>query len=260
MQTPSWDPAQYQRYADERLRPGFELMARIGADLPAGDIVDLGCGGGEHLIALAARLHGRRAVGVDLSNAMLAAARAAAPTLDWRTADIATWTPDASVALLFSNAALQWLDDHAQLIPRLFAHVAPGGVFAAQMPSNADSTAHAIARALCADMGRPDLVAALRSGVTTLPAADYFDALQRAGAREIDIWETTYQHALGAAGVTDWVKGAALPPVLTALEADARAKFLASYDARVRAAYPARTDGVTLFSQKRVFMVARRPL
>lgn len=253
-----WDPAQYARYADARLRPGFELMARL-PPLPPGAIVDLGCGAGEHLIALAAQFPDHAALGVDLSPDMLERARAAAPTLDWRRADIAAWTPDAPIALLFSNAALQWLEDHAALIPALVRHVAPGGVFAVQMPSNLGSAAHEIARALCREMGRDDLVAALRSGATVLEATAYYDLLRAAGATEVDVWETTYLHQLGTAGVTDWVKGTALRPVLTALSSDAAAAFLDAYDARVRVAYPPRADGVTLYPQRRVFMVARRP-
>lgn len=254
-----WDPAQYARYADARLRPGFELMDRLPA-LPAGAVVDLGCGAGEHVIALAARMPDRRVIGVDLSPEMLARARAAAPDLDWRLSDIGDWAPapDTPVALLFSNAALQWLEDHATLLPRLFAHVAPGGVFALQMPSNLGSAAHEIARDLCREMGREDLVAALRSGATVLEATAYYDLLRAAGGMDVDVWETTYLHQLGAAGVTDWVKGTALRPVLTALAPDDAARFLETYDVRVRRAYPPRADGVTLYPQRRVFLVARR--
>lgn len=253
-----WDPAQYARYADARLRPGFELMARL-PPLPPGAIVDLGCGAGEHLIALAAAFPDHAACGVDLSPDMLDRARAAAPALAWRQADIAGWAPEAPVALLFSNAALQWLEHHAALVPALFQHVAPGGAFAVQMPSNLGAAAHEIARALCREMGRDDLVAALRSGATVLEATAYYDLLRAAGATEVDVWETTYLHQLGPAGVTDWVKGTALRPVLTALSAEAGAAFLDAYDARVRTAYPPRADGVILYPQRRVFMVAQRP-
>ena len=254
----NWDPAQYGRYSDERLRPGFELMARIPA-LPEGDIVDLGCGAGEHLVALAARHPDRRAIGVDLSPDMLARAQAAAPTIDWRCADISAWTPERAPALIFANAALQWLDDHARLLPRLLSLLAPGGVLAAQMPSNAGSEAHAIARDVCREIGRADLIEALKSGATVLEATAYDAVLRGASGVDLDLWETTYLHQLGPAGVTDWVKGTALRPVLSALDAEAAAAFLARYDARVRLAYPPQTDGVTLYPQKRVFLVARSP-
>jgi trans-aconitate 2-methyltransferase len=253
-----WDPGQYAKFADERLRPGFELMGRV-PPLPAGDVVDLGCGAGEHLRELASRLPGRRAIGIDFSADMLAKARAAAPGLHWVEADIGAWAPGEAPALLFANASLQWLDDHARLMPRLLSCLAPGGVLAVQMPSNAHAAAHAIARDVCREIGRADLIEALKSGTTVLEAAAYFDLLSAAGAVDLDVWETTYLHALGAAGVTDWVKGAALRPVLSALPPEEAAAYLDAYDRAVRLAYPARADGVTIFPQKRVFFVARRP-
>lgn len=253
-----WDPGQYAKFADERLRPGFELMARL-PPLPAGDLVDLGCGAGEHLRELAARLPGRRAIGIDTSAQMLAKARAAAPDIHWVQADITAWAPEEPPALLYANASLQWIDDHGQLMPRLLSLLSPQGVLAVQMPSNAHAAAHAIARDVCRDMGRADLIEALKSGTTVLEAVAYDEALRAAGAVDLDVWETTYLHALGPAGVTDWVKGAALRPVLTALDAAAAAAYLEAYDRRVRAAYPPRADGVTIYPQKRVFFVARRP-
>lgn len=258
MSHPHWDPGQYARHADARLRPGFELMARLPALAP-GTMIDLGCGTGEHLKCLASLWPGREAIGVDLSPDMIARAQAAAPELTWRLGDASTWAPEADVALLFSNAALQWLDNHARLIPRLFSVLAPGGVLAVQMPSNQGSIAHEIARTLCREIGCADLIEALRSGVTVLDAREYFDLLSLAGARDPDIWETTYLHPLGPEGVTDWMKGAALRPVLSSLSTEEAASFLEAYDERVRRAYPARADGTTLFAQRRVFMVARRP-
>lgn len=255
-----WDPGQYAKFADERLRPGFELMARI-PPAPAGDIVDLGCGAGEHLRELAARLPGRRAIGIDFSADMLAKARAAAPEIEWVEADIAAWAPapGAAPALLFANASLQWLDDHKRLMPRLLACLAPGGALAVQMPSNAHSAAHAIARDLCREIGRADLIEALKSGTTVLEAGAYFDLLRNAGATEVDVWETTYLHQLGGAGVTEWVKGTALRPILSALPPKEAAAYLEAYDRAVRLAYPARADGVTIYPQTRVFFIARRP-
>lgn len=253
-----WDPTQYAKFSNERLRPGFEMMAQLPA-LPDGDLVDLGCGAGEHLIELAARLPGRRTIGIDLSPDMLAAARAAAPAIAWELADVATWRPAAPPALLFANAALQWLDDHAHLMPRLLNLLAPGGVLAVQMPSNLHSAAHALARAVCEEIGRADLVPALKSGATVLETAAYYDLLREAGAIDVDVWETTYLHQLGAGGVTEWVKGTALRPILNALSADAAQAYLAAYDLEVRRAYPARADGVTIYPQKRVFFIARRP-
>jgi trans-aconitate 2-methyltransferase len=251
---PNWDPEQYLRYADERLRPGFELIDRLPA-LQSGDLVDLGCGAGEHLAALHQRFPERLALGVDLSPEMLAKAKARFPGPTWLEADVGQWTPLTPPALIFSNAALQWLDDHGPLFRRLFGMAPRGGVLAVQMPSNLGSPAHEIARGLVAARGwNIDL----RSAYTVQEPAFYFDLLVAAGAGHVDIWETTYQHQLGRAGVTDWVKGTALRPILSAVAPADGDAFLADYDAAVRRAYPPQASGVTLYPQKRLFVVAVR--
>ncbi len=252
---PTWDPDQYLRYADERLRPGFELIDRLPA-LQAGALVDLGCGGGEHLAALHQRLADRPAIGIDLSPDMLAKARARFPGPDWRLGDVAHWAPDAPPALIFSNAALQWLDDHAALFRRLFGMLARGGVLAVQMPSNLDAPAHEIARGLALARGWDHAEQQMFSAFTVQEPAFYFDLLVAAGAGHIDLWETTYHHQLGRAGVTDWVKGTALRPILSAVSTAEGEAFLADYDAAVRRAYPPQPNGVTLYPQRRLFLVA----
>jgi trans-aconitate 2-methyltransferase len=252
---PTWDPDQYLRYADARLRPGFELIDRL-PKLQPGALFDLGCGAGEHLAALAARFPDRPAIGLDLSPDMLAKARARFPGPDWRLADVATWTPEAPPALIFSNAALQWIDDHGPLVRRLFGYLARGGVLGVQMPSNLGSPAHEIARGLALARGWDHLAGALRSAYTVQEAAFYFDLLVDSGAGDIDLWETTYHHQLGRAGVTDWVKGTALRPILSAVSAADGEAFLADYDAAVRRAYPPQANGVTIYPQRRLFIVA----
>lgn len=252
---PFWDPDQYLRYADERLRPGFEMIDRL-PNLQPGALVDLGCGGGEHLAALHARFPDRPSIGVDLSPDMLANAGARFPGPDWRLGDVATWAPEAPPALIFSNAALQWIDDHAALFRRLFGTLPRGGVLAVQMPSNLGAPAHEIARGLALARGWDHAEKQMFSAFTVRDAAFYFDLLVAAGAGDIDLWETTYYHQLGRAGVTDWVKGTALRPILSAVsEADGKA-FLADYDAAVRRAFPPQANGVTLYPQKRLFIVA----
>src|SRR5258707_14646721 len=121
------DPAQYLRFADERLRPGFDLLSRIG-DLPPGPIVELGCGTGVHTHAIAERWPDRAVSGVDASPEMLAQAASRGSRIGWVEADIAPWQAAEPAALIFSNATLHWLDAHDSLLPRLLRQLLPGGV------------------------------------------------------------------------------------------------------------------------------------
>ena len=258
---PSWDPNQYLKFTDHRLRPALDLLAQI----PLGDprsIFDLGCGPGNITRLLAERWPSARVVGVDSSAEMLAKARQEVQSVAFERADIAHWSPPAPADLLFSNATLHWLDDHAALLPRLAAQLAPGGVLAIQMPDNRQSPSHLLmGEAAAAGPWHPKL-ARLRPVYGSMQSPDAYYRILAPVTRQLDIWETTYLHVLpestgGDNPVVEWTKGTALRPYLDALEEPERTAFLAAYAARIAAAYPKQPDGRTLLPFRRIFIVAR---
>jgi len=259
-----WDPRQYLRFGDQRLRPGLDLLARVGSESPR-RVADLGCGTGVLTRLLAERWPSADVVGVDHSPQMLAEARAEPSSVRWVEADIQRWSPDEPPDVIYSNAALQWLGDHETLIPRLLASLAPGGWLAVQMPLNGDAPSHRLMRETLADggpggepLGPPELRAALERPWVAQPAA--YHALLAGHAAGVDVWETTYLHRLeGDDPVLAWVSSTGLRPVLAALGPADRDAFLAAYAARLRVAYPQSADGRTLFPFRRVFFVARAP-
>src|SRR5207253_752077 len=116
---------------------------RIDKEAPA-SVYDLGAGAGNVTRLIAARWPEVRIVGVDSSAEMLAKAAAESPGIEWRQADLATWRPELPADLIYSNAALHWLDGHDRLLPGLFAALAPGGVLAVQMPRNFGAPSHTL--------------------------------------------------------------------------------------------------------------------
>ena len=140
----SWNPQRYLAYEGERLRPALDLLARVALERPR-TVVDLGCGAGNVTRVLAERWPDASVLGVDNSAPMLSKARAAPGDLArvaFEAADIGAWRPSSPVDLLYSNAALHWLPDHATLFPAVARMVAPGGVLAVQMPLNYDAPSH----------------------------------------------------------------------------------------------------------------------
>ncbi|MBM3564773.1 MAG: trans-aconitate 2-methyltransferase [Alphaproteobacteria bacterium] len=253
-----WDPAQYLKFADERTRPALDLLARVPAETPE-SVADLGCGAGNVTRLLAARWPGAQIVGVDSSDAMLAKARAQLPDATFVRGDLARWRPGAPLDVLYSNAALHWLSDHARLFPALMETLKPGGVLAVQMPRPLEQPSHVeMAKAAEAGPWRTKAVPALPA-YPRHAVAEYHDWLNPL-SRGLDIWETIYTHALkGEDAVVEWTKGAALSPVLAALaDKTEREGFLAEYKKRLRAAYPPRADGTTLFPFRRLFIVAAK--
>jgi trans-aconitate 2-methyltransferase len=254
-----WNPALYRRYEDERTRPAQELLARV--PLPeAARVVDLGCGPGNSTELLANRFPQAQVVGTDNSEAMLASARERLPQARFELSDIATWAPqDEAPDLIYANAALQWVPDHEQLIPRLFAALAPGGVLAIQMPDNREEPTHRLMRAVAAEAPWAEPIGdADRLRSLLLPLGGYFDLLAPVAAR-VDVWHTIYQHPMAdAAAIVEWVRGTGLKPFVDRLPADLQASYLAEYERRVDQAYPARTDGKRLLAFPRMFIVAQR--
>jgi trans-aconitate 2-methyltransferase len=251
-----WDPAQYLKFADHRLRPAIDLLNRIDLTDP-GEVFDLGAGAGNVTKLLKARWPSARVTGVDASQEMLDKAAAAAPDISWERADLASWRPPRPADLIYSNATLHWLPGHDQLFPALFAALAPGGVLAVQMPRNFSAPSHTVITDVARNgPWRARLEPLLRLAPTAEPAF-YFGLLATRSAA-LDIWETEYLQILeGEHPVKEWVKGTWLRPLLDALEEPERARFEARYAELVAQAYPRRPDGHTLFPFRRLFIVAK---
>jgi trans-aconitate 2-methyltransferase len=255
----TWDPDRYLTYADERGRPFVELLARVGAAAPR-TVVDLGCGPGNLTRLLKERWPDAHVTGVDSSPEMVARAQEgeearAVDGVDFVVADLRSWGQGEPVDVLVSNATLQWVPGHLDLLPRLLGQVAPGGWLAFQVPGNFDEPSHTIRRDLAAE----EPYAAATAGVAAPDAHDaatYLDALARLGC-EVDAWETTYLHVLtGEDPVFTWVSGTGARPTLQALPDELRAEFEEEFRRRLREAYPPGPAGVVL-PFRRVFVVAQ---
>jgi trans-aconitate 2-methyltransferase len=252
-----WDPAQYLRFGHERLRPALDLLAQVPLDAPA-RVVDLGCGPGNVTAILGQRFPKADVVGVDGSAAMLEQARAAVPQCRFEQADFFRWQPAQPLHLIYSNAALQWVDRHPTLFPRLLSFLAPGGVLAVQMPAMYDAPLRRVAREIAASDAWAAQLGDAVSAPDILPILDYWDML-RPRVASLEMWQTTYMHALGGENaVLEWATGSSLRPFLDRLPDEQKEAFRRAYAAAARSHYPRRTDGTTILPFHRLFMVARK--
>jgi trans-aconitate 2-methyltransferase len=253
----TWDPGRYLTYADERGRPFVELVARIAADDPR-TVVDLGCGPGNLTRLLADRWPRARVTGLDSSPEMIAEARAADDRIHVAVADLRDWAMSADpVDVLVSNATLQWVPGHLELLPALVDRVRPGGWLAFQVPGNFDEPSHTIRRDLAGEAPYAVHTRDVASPSSHDPQV-YLEALAALDCT-VDAWETTYLHVLaGEDPVFTWVSGTGARPTLQALPDGLREEYVAEFKARLRAAYPGRPHG-TVLPFRRIFVVARVP-
>jgi trans-aconitate 2-methyltransferase len=221
--------------------------------------VDLGCGPGNSTAVLAGRWPSAEITGIDSAASMLVSAKKLLPQVKWEQGDISTWTstPGAAPNLIFSNAALQWVPDHAKLVPQLLQQAAPGGALAVQVPANIDAPAHTIMREIARSaVWRRHFPA---EGVREWHAHEpgfYYDILTPVATR-LDIWVTEYMMYLpGPQGIVDWYQGTGLRPFLDALKEDEdRRVFLSDFLAEIALAYPPRSNGYVEFPFRRLFFI-----
>jgi trans-aconitate 2-methyltransferase len=250
-----WDPQQYTRYTDERARPFVDLVGRIAAQAPR-RVVDLGCGPGTLTALLAERWPSATVEGIDSSAQMIAAARPG-DRVSLRVGDVESWSPPPDADVVVSNATLQWVPTHRELLTSWAPQLPAGGWLAFQVPGNFDAPSHTLMRALTVSRRWAGaLTGVLRPDPVGTPG-EYAQLLLAAGL-QVDVWETTYLHVLsGPDPVLQWVRGTALRPVMAALPPDEYTEFEAQYAEQLREAYP-ETEHGTVFPFRRIFAVAHR--
>ena len=258
----TWNPNQYLKFESERTRPCQDLANRVLVEHPR-RIIDLGCGPGNSTAVVIRRWPEAEITGLDSSSDMIAAARQALPQVKWITEGIEKWAASTEKSdrydVVFSNAAFQWIADHARTFPQIFNHVAPGGALAAQMPASQSDPVHRFMREMARSAAWQ---ASFPNGVKewrTESAAYYYDVLSPLAA-QLDIWETNYLQVMPSLeSIVEFFKGTALRPYLGLLHTETeRARFLAEYLENLRPLYPPRSDGSVLFPFNRIFVVAYR--
>ena len=256
---PSWDPTQYEKFATLRDRPFLDLLSRVGAKDPR-LVVDLGCGNGPLTLLMAQRWPDARIIGIDSSPQMIERAREVDTQgrVEWQVGTVEDWDPATSPDVLITNATLQWVPTHRDLIPRWLQALPEDGWFAMQVPGNFDAPSHRLIRETVAEHPRAaDLVGALRSDAVEDPTG-YADLLATR-CSHLDVWETTYLQMLDPAAaqrspVLEWVRGTGLRPVLDRLRPEEVEPFEAALTAKYDRAYPRKPYGVP-FEFRRVFAV-----
>jgi trans-aconitate 2-methyltransferase len=225
-----WNPEQYERFKDERSRPFFDLLAlvrpRVGMR-----VVDLGCGTGELTRDLHVKLAAEETLGIDSAESMLAkSAPFAGDGLRFEQAKIEAWTVGAPVDLIFSNAALQWVEGQEPLLARLASMLAPGGQLAVQVPANEDHASHVVAAEVAREAPFAEALGGHVRRSSNLRLEQYATLLYRLGFDEMTVRMQVYGHRLPSReGVVEWVKGTLLTDYAKRMPADLFTRFVSRY-------------------------------
>ena len=246
----AWNPEQYNRFAAERERPFWDLVAHLEPRESA-RVVDLGCGDGRLTQALGQHLGAASVLGFDSSASMLKGAqRYADATTHFARGDLATWSGE-GVDVVLANASLQWVDDHPAVLSRWMGSLGPGGQLAVQIPANGDHPSHLVCGELAAELlGEGDHVAQ-----NVLAPEDYAIVLASLGA-SVDVTLRVYLHELASSEeLVEWMKGTALTRFRQRLSAEDYDELVSEYRRRLLSRVGEHAP--YLFTFKRILMYAR---
>ena len=252
-----WEPEQYRRFRDERAQPFYDLLDLV-RPITGGHLIDLGCGTGELTKVLHERMGASATLGIDSSPTMLAESnKLNGPGLSFSFGEIAGYRSLKGFDLVFSNAALQWIPDHATLFPRVAGLVRPGGQLAIQMPANNDHPSHAVAHQVAREEPFRTALAGYWREWPVMPPEWYAEQLERLGFEEQHVRLQVYGHHLASREeVTEWVKGTLLTDYKKRMDGETYEAYLAAYRERLMPQLGAREPYFYAF--KRVLVWGRK--
>jgi trans-aconitate 2-methyltransferase len=249
-----WNPDAYEKFKTERAAPFTDMLMLINPRENL-DVIDLGCGTGSLTRQLADALPNSNVLGIDSSAEMLAQANQyMRPGLRFEQKPIqeiqGQWD------LVFSHAAIQWIPDHHQLLPRFWSMVRIGGQIAIHVPSNQNHYSH---RAILETAAEEPFVTALNHwhrDTPVLPADQYAEILFDCGATDITAFEKIYPAVLNDSDqMSEWTASTTLIPYIERLPETLREPFMDRYRAKLRARWP---QGPIFYAYQRTIFVATR--
>ncbi|PST83677.1 trans-aconitate methyltransferase [Pedobacter yulinensis] len=235
-----WNPESYNKFKNIRYQPFFDLAAFIR---PAGEMkaIDLGCGTGEQTAILTDKFKGAVFMGVDTSAEMLDQSE----TFEndrlhfCRSSTEAVINSGEQWDLIFSNAALQWSDDHQTLFPALIGQLNAGGQIAVQMPVQNENLLNSILFDLVQEEPFKGFLKGWKRSSPVLSIDEYAGILFEQGLSDIQIMQKVYPIiAEDHQTLYDFISGSALLPYLERLEGAERTLFITTYQQRIAKHFP----------------------
>ena len=251
-----WQPDKYLKFKKERTQPSIDLVNRIDIDYTPKRILDVGCGPGNSSQVLVNRWPTASVTGVDLSETMIAKARADFPKQTWVIGNAHTFTSDDQYDIVFSNATLQWVPEHEKLLNHFRGLLSDRGVVAVQLPLFWDMPLGQLIDRIANTERWKKSMAGVRELFTMHDQSFYYDILAPL-FRSIDLWRTDYMHILDSpASIFEMVQSTGLRPYLERLngEEDKHAFEKEVYDETFNA-YPVQKNGKVIFPFMRLFFI-----
>jgi trans-aconitate 2-methyltransferase len=251
-----WNPKTYNQFKAERYAPFFDLIAPLESK-PNMQIVDLGCGTGELTSLLLDKFPNAEILGIDSSETMLEEAKNfASATIRFEKRSIEEQlVRNERYDLVFSNAAIQWLDDHKTLLPKIIKLVKPGGQLAIQMPCQDKNILNQLLLQLVQETPYKEALNNFTRRTPVLETDDYAQILFENGGTNINISQKIYpQIAAHQDELYEFISGSAMVPYFEKLNGKIKEEFITEFKNRIKKQFP---KTPALYPFKRILMIAK---
>lgn len=257
MNKKDWNPDLYLKFDKERTQPSIDLVSRITIHKPS-RIIDIGCGPGNSTQILVQKWPDSMIIGVDNSPAMIEKAKKDYPDQNWQILDAGKDKFEGDYDLVFSNATIQWIPDHVNLLKKFHQLLSEKGIIAVQIPLFWDMPLGKAILNIAANSRWNSVTKEVTALFTIHDYPFYYDNLSEL-YHSIDIWESNYIHILDSQySILEMIRSTGLRPFLDRLASDTDKKdFEDMVLKEIRKDYPLQKDGKVLFPFKRLFFIAK---
>jgi trans-aconitate 2-methyltransferase len=252
-----WNPDVYNQFKDIRFKPFYDLTDLITADSPM-KAVDLGCGTGEQTAILTEKFPQAEFIGIDSSPEMLEKSK----TLENNRLHFKMSTTEEMINsnenwdLIFSNAALQWSDDHQTLFPQLISKLKTNGQLAVQMPYQPGNTLNKILYELADEEPFKTRLNHWNRPSAVLTIDEYAQLLFDNGIEDLNLSQKVYPIiAQDHETLFKFISGSALIPYLEKLNEDQQKEFTTEFKNRIATSFPKLP---AIYAFKRILMYGRK--
>ena len=256
-----WNPDLYLKFEKERTLPAKDLISRIEIVNPK-RILDVGCGSGNSTHELKKRWPNAEIIGIDNSVAMIEKARTLYDDTKFILQDA---TEDLSSLgefdIVFSNAAIQRMPNHEELIKSLYSLLNEKGVLAMQLPLVDNVKAQIALYELEHVKKYKQYLEGKSLRFNTKSVDYYYDILSSLfDPKSISIWSTTYTHPMKSLDdILKWYESTTLLAYFDAFPNDEIIdNFKNNFYIKLKNVYSPRPNGSVLFNYERLFLVASK--
>jgi trans-aconitate 2-methyltransferase len=250
-----WNPELYLKFEKERTQPSIDLVSHL--TIWPETIIDIGCGPGNSTKILFQRWPYAKITGVDISPAMIEKAKSDFPQHNWWILDAGKDEITGKYDLVFSNATIQWIPNHAELVNKFYSILNEKGVLAVQLPLFWEMSLGKAIKRIAENIRWNSLMAGVTALFTIHDRSFYYDHLSSLFT-SVEIWESSYMHILDShMSILEMIRGTGLRPYLDSLKSTGdKNDFEEEILIEIQKDYPFQRDGKVIFPFKRLFFIA----